>query len=219
MNQYYEKHGVLLAPSKEWQIRHYGFPPEAMGDCISHTLQTENPKYLKICEKLLKERKRWPDVLQKEHKKYIAKNRIQYWWSHILYELSKDENGKTKRLEKYGPQSRWSRDPFTFYYQVCALHGETKLIRDLKTPPSINRLKFWLWRKALLTEGNSWMRKVYIKMELSKLKRPMRVFVFKMVKARASVIYSMRLSLAVANYDKLKPNKGYENEPLPSTTG
>jgi hypothetical protein len=208
---FYEKHGVLLAPSPGWSVRLYGFPPEGIGDCISRMNATRDKKYIPLSKQLLMARKRWPDVFQEQYGEYIAKNRIEWKWEHLKWWMSKDENGKTSRLRKYGPQTRMSRDPFIYYISNCAEYPEQiQDIKDVSIPWYLYRGKTWAWRKYLITEDpkkKERYKRRYVRKESRSLNFPMKEFVHNLVLARCEVVQDWDLWVKAQEYDKVKPNK------------
>ena len=141
---YYEKHGVLLEPSKSWELMNYGFNPEGMGDCISRTMdearKNKDYRYLVNCYYLLCERKRWPDELNNDR---IAKNKIAELWSLLIQTLT--------RPCLYRPQSNITRDPYFYFYAACVVLDCKHLIEIVKPPWWLFSPPLWLWRRYIIT--------------------------------------------------------------------
>ncbi|MFH0757354.1 MAG: hypothetical protein V2B15_08715 [Bacteroidota bacterium] len=184
-NQSYLFCGVLLRPSKPWQIKVFGFPPEAMGDCLFLMGETMNPDYLYTILTLLKHRKRWPDVLQILHQDHIAKNRLEKWWSRLWWELSRDEKGESDQTRLYGPQTAMSRDPFMAYFASCVHNNRRDMIEKLTIPWYLYRPNVWTWRRYLITLDEKDLKR-YLFWEKLLIKSSRREYAANLVRIRAN---------------------------------
>lgn len=147
---------VYLAPYKEWEVDIWGFSDRGIGDVWYNTLRmiilTDDKsdwaeRALFNALSYMKEGKRWGDEFQADHKDHIAKNRIDWEFSKLLYKL------KLRSTKKYRPQKGMTRDPWIMLY-CCAIH----LFGQIKGLPKpqwwLYRPTVWEWHKALLGRKN-----------------------------------------------------------------
>ena len=143
---FYEKYGVLLSPSKDWEYGNYGFDVQGIGDCISRTMnharENSDIKLIGNCTALLKHHKRWPDEFNNDR---IAKNKPREWWSKLLQKLY------IQKYCLYRPQGNMSRDPYNHYYAACYSMNLMWLIKYIKPPWWLYRPSLWSWRRYLIT--------------------------------------------------------------------
>ncbi len=168
---YYEKYGVLLEPSKFWELMNYGFKPEGMGDCISRTMdearKNKDDRYLVNCYYLLCERKRWPNELNNDR---IAKNWLQWKWSKLWWKDFDSKNISRKRWSKltrffglkretllYRPQNNMTRDPYFYFYAACVVLGLPDYIKSIKPPWRLFSPPLWTWRRYIITGKGKWL--------------------------------------------------------------
>jgi len=205
MSDRYEKYGVLLNPSPQWAIDLFGFKEEHAGDCISWMMwkcctDRSYVKYIPICSELLENRKRWPDGFQEEHSKRIAKTKIRYGWSKVLYKL-----GIIKQ-RLYRTQHGMTRDPYTYFMAAIILNGfNTHLwFMNLNIPWTLYSPTFWAWKSYLIT-GKEKYRNRYIRRELRGT--PARQYVKDMAMVRAKAADCTWLYEQIRDTE-VKPNKG-----------
>lgn len=203
MSAHYEKYGVLLKPSPEWAVDLYGFEEDHAGDCISHMMWmacTDKTyiKFIPICAKLLKEGKRWPDGYQEDNKDRIAKTKLRYGWSKVLYKL------KLIPHRLYRTQHGMTRDPYTHFFAACKINDMWDQAKDVHPPRSIYSPTFWVWQKYLHTGEDKWRRK-YLRREYRGT--PARQYVKDMAIVRAKSAGAYWLWVRIENLE-VKPNKG-----------
>ncbi len=159
---YYEKYGVLLSPSKPWELMNYGFNPEGMGDCISRTMdearKNKDARHIMTCWKLLRKRKRWPDELQEINKDRIANNMCEVWWSKIIQTPA--------RPCLYRPQNNMTRDPYFYFYATCVVFGCISLMESIKPPWWLFSPPLWTWRRYIITGKRKWLYKLVEKINI-----------------------------------------------------
>lgn len=141
---------------KEWEMELYGFYPRGLGDLIYNTLRKileDNDlsawalDSYEVCEKLLEHGLRWPTNLTYELSDRIARNRIDWEWSKLLYKLG------VQKTVKYRHQRSMTRDPWILYY-CCTIHFN-KPIQLCRFPQWwLYRPKIWEWIKALQGKNN-----------------------------------------------------------------
>ena len=145
---YYEKYGVLLAPSKSWEPMNYGFKPEGMGDCISRTMdearKNKDTRHIMTCWKLLRKRKRWPDELQEINKDRIANNMCEVWWSKIIQTPDKPCFYRPQTTEQYD-----QRSVLLLLRCLCCVRF-ISLMESIKPPWWLFSPPLWLWRRYII---------------------------------------------------------------------
>jgi len=152
----YKDEYCYLAEDKPWKTDIWGFDPKGMGD-----LQTINFRMIILSGKrgfweksvflrmmrLLEKGLRWPNEMNNEH---IAKNKIQFWWSKIMYKLG------YHKTRLYRSQKSMTRDPWIYFY-CCAIYLDWNKIKikDLPYPPWwLYDPKVWQWIRALKGKPN-----------------------------------------------------------------
>lgn len=147
----YKKNGLYIHNAHQWQVDKYDQDVMSKGDCIYNTCrkiidEQDRSEWaynaLEICADLLKQNKRWPDWMNHERD---TKNRIEWWWSKLLWNLD------LIKTQKYRPQSSLTRDPFIYFYTACVVLDRKEWIEDVEIPWWLYRPNTWRWRKYLIT--------------------------------------------------------------------
>ena len=160
MAEYYEKYGVLLEPSKDWEKPVYGFEPEGMGDCISNTMRysidNKITKFFLTCKLLLIGRRRWPSKLDNH---FLAKTRL---GNKVTWFLLKRG---LRKSAKYRPRQDMTRDPYIYYWAACVILKSRfyKEYLALTTAPwYLYSPTVWSWRKYLINGKGGFLYKLSI---------------------------------------------------------
>lgn len=203
MDDRYEKYGVLLKPSPQWAIDLFGFREEHAGDTISYMMwmACKDPayvKYIPICRDLLKQRKRWPDGFQKENSSRIAKTRIRYGWSKVLYKI------RLIPHKLYRTQHGMTRDPYTYFYAACFINQEMDQMIGVYPPRYIYSPTFWAWQRYLFTGSRKWLER-YVRREGRGT--PSRQYVKDLALVRTEAAQCWDLHREILDMD-VRPNKG-----------
>ena len=151
---WYKDDFLWMHKSQDWEFVEYGFYPNGIGDCVFNTMlrvfeQKDISDWahhaLIECACLLWEGKRWPDKYNNE---FMAKNRIDEYWSKLLHKLN------IRKFHKYRPQKSITRDPFYPFYLCCIMFDRMNLIEDVKIPWYLYSPEIWRWRKRLIKDNS-----------------------------------------------------------------
>lgn len=97
------------------------------------------------CERLLKDRKRWPDRLN-------TGKEIRTLVGHYVYRILR--RLKLTKAKRYGYQKRMSRDPFIAWFALCEYLNVPEKILEVPIPWYLYRPSVWQWRRRLITGGH-----------------------------------------------------------------
>lgn len=199
---YYEENGLLFHKSYDWECDEFKFCPEGMGDTGSNTakqaIKRKDTMFLHFTRKLLLDGKRWPDHCNGRGGDRIAKTKIQYGWSKLLFKL------KINKTRLFRTQHGMTRDPYTWHIAACTILKRRDLLYQIKIPWSLYSPTFWAWQKSIFT-GKEKYRARYIRRELRGT--PTRQYVKDMALVRAKAIDCWWLYQVIKD-TKVKPNKG-----------
>ena len=132
----------------------YGQMVDSKGDLLFNTLDkieedNDTSEWAKIslimCAGLLKDRKRWPDTMNRAND---AKTRIGWRWSQLCRRLN------IRKTEKYRSQNSLTKDPFYPFYYLCIKFGRRDLIEQVKIPLRLYRPEIWRWRRRLIKDNS-----------------------------------------------------------------
>jgi len=162
--------GLYYHEPHYWQKQKYGDAAGPKWDIISITChkiiddKDTSPwakKALIQCKNLLRDGYRWPEGFNHTND---SKNRIQWWWSRLLWNLSykfwdpyANEYIPRKivftEYEKRGPRTGVTRDPYIYWVAACELTGMEWLIDMVKVPwwLSIHAPITKIWKRYLET--------------------------------------------------------------------
>jgi len=156
---WYRELGLYFHITPSWQYERYQQYPEGKGDCISNTMgkiiwdedgeSTWAYIAMRTSLRLLRDGKRWPDEMNDI---YDAKNRIEWWWSKLIYKLNITE------FEKYRPQTSLTRDPFI--YALTAMFFYYGWVPKLYPPFYLFSPLTWVWIYYLRTGKGLWLFKI-----------------------------------------------------------